>query len=399
MGPGGPAEVVLDLVAALPADDKLLVVAVVLARLALPLLIPRLPLMILAALVLDAADQTIFQTFTALDTTETGPYQGFDKALDIYYLAIAYMAMLRNWTSDAAIRIGQTLFIYRLVGVTLFELTDTRALLLIFPNTFEYYFIAFEAWRLWRDPSRRTARFWLLAAVGIWVLIKLPQEYWIHVAKLDTTDLVREHPAVGVAALVGIAALAAFALFWVRPRLPAPDWSLRILADPIPSSIGDARQRHALLLERGGFAWSEIAEKALGLLSLIVIIFASIIPGAELRPLNVFIGVTAIVIANTAVSHWVARRGGTRSGSSTFVAFPLFLLLNLGFVFAAWFVLERTADDEFPLGNGLFFAYLIAIVIWLYDRYKPVRDVRFDGSPLRVTGVGDFIARVRAPRP
>jgi hypothetical protein len=388
-----------ELVAALPLDDKALVVAVVLARLMLPLLIPRAPLVILAALVLDAADQTIFQTFTELNTTETGPYQGLDKALDIYYLAIAYMAMLRNWTSDAAIRIGQTLFIYRLVGVTLFELSDTRALLLIFPNTFEYYFIAFEAWRLWRDPARRSARFWLLVALGIWVLIKLPQEYWIHVAKLDTTELVRDHPAVGVLGLVGVVALIAFVLLWVRPRLPARDWSLRIAADPIPTSISEARQRHALMLERGGFAWWEIAEKALGLLSLIVIIFASIIPGAELAPLDVFIGVTAIVLANTAVSHWVARRGGMRSGSSTFVAFPLFVLLNLGFVFAAWFVLDRTADDEFPLGNGLFFAYLIAIVIWLYDRYKPVHDVRFEDSPLRLTGLGDFVARVRAARP
>ncbi|MGL6279911.1 MAG: hypothetical protein ACRC50_10190 [Gaiella sp.] len=398
MGAGGPIQAALDLVATLPLDDRLLVAAIVLARLAIPLLIPRAPLIILAALVLDAADQTILQTFTALDTSETGPYQGFDKALDIYYLAIAYMAMLRNWTSDAAVRIGQALFIYRLVGVTLFELTDTRALLLVFPNTFEYYFIAFEAWRLWRDPSRRTARFWLLAALGIWVLIKLPQEYWIHVAQLDTTDVVRAHPWVGVVGLLGIAALTAIFLLWVRPRLPAPDWSLRLTADPIPTSIAETRQRHALLLERGGFAWWEIAEKGLGLLSLIVIIFAEIIPGVDVAPRDVFIGVTAVVIANTAISHWVARQGGTRFGSSTFVAFPLFVLINLGFVVLAWFLLDNSGD-EFSLGNGLFFAYLIAIVIWLYDRYKPVHDVRFADSPLRVTGLGDFVERVRTPRP
>ena len=30
------------------------------------------------------------------------------------------------------------------------------------------------------------------AAAFIWIFIKLPQEYWIHVAQLDTTDLIKE---------------------------------------------------------------------------------------------------------------------------------------------------------------------------------------------------------------
>jgi hypothetical protein len=72
------------------------------------------------------------------------PDQSFDKALDIYYLAIAYLATMRNWTSDAAFRIGRFLFYYRLVGVFLFEVLDSRATLLVFPNTFEYFFIAYE---------------------------------------------------------------------------------------------------------------------------------------------------------------------------------------------------------------------------------------------------------------
>ena len=37
-------------------------------------------------------------------------------------------------------------------------------------------------------------RFWILTAAAIWIFIKLPQEYWIHVAQLDFTDSVREHP-------------------------------------------------------------------------------------------------------------------------------------------------------------------------------------------------------------
>jgi hypothetical protein len=36
---------------------------------------------IVAAAVLDAADQTIFQLWTELDTSETGSYQSYEKAL------------------------------------------------------------------------------------------------------------------------------------------------------------------------------------------------------------------------------------------------------------------------------------------------------------------------------
>nr|BFE73266.1 hypothetical protein GCM10020092_065670 [Actinoplanes digitatis] len=71
-------------------------VAVVSARFLVPLLIPRYPLpAIIAALVLDGVDQTIFQ---AMGYDPPG-YQGYDKAMDVYYLAIAYLSALRNWTS------------------------------------------------------------------------------------------------------------------------------------------------------------------------------------------------------------------------------------------------------------------------------------------------------------
>ena len=84
------------------ADDRLVITAIVLARLALPLLIPRVPLIILAALVLDGVDNSLLAHFSSLDPGPNGPYQSFDKALDIYYLAIAYLATMRNWTGDAA---------------------------------------------------------------------------------------------------------------------------------------------------------------------------------------------------------------------------------------------------------------------------------------------------------
>src|SRR5262245_43478608 len=129
------------------ADDRLVITAIVLARLGLPLLIPRIPLMILAALVLDGVDNSLLAHFSSIDLGPGGPYQSFDKALDIYYLAIAYMATMRNWTSTPAFRIARFLFYYRLVGGVAFELLDSRAMLLVFPNTFEPFFIGYEGLR------------------------------------------------------------------------------------------------------------------------------------------------------------------------------------------------------------------------------------------------------------
>jgi hypothetical protein len=50
----------------------------------------------LTALILDGVERTIFQTYTTLSLDH---YQAYDKALDIYYLSIAYIATIRNWTN------------------------------------------------------------------------------------------------------------------------------------------------------------------------------------------------------------------------------------------------------------------------------------------------------------
>ena len=136
------------------SDDLLVFLLVVAARLLVPLAIPKWPLpTIVAALLLDAVDQTVFQTFTVLNLAG---YQGYDKALDVYYLSIAYLSTFRNWADPAAFGISRFLFYDRLVGVALFEITQIRLLLLIFPNTFEYVFIAYEAIRF--AESRRRIR-------------------------------------------------------------------------------------------------------------------------------------------------------------------------------------------------------------------------------------------------
>src|SRR5690606_5460592 len=130
----------------------------------------------------------LFQSFTNLDLAG---YQGYDKALDIYYLSIAYVATLRNWVNLFAFRVSRVLFYLRLAGVVLFELTGWRLLLFIFPNTFEYFFIWYELVALLRDPRRLPRATVVGAAAAIWIIIKLPQEFWLHIARLDLTDVLK----------------------------------------------------------------------------------------------------------------------------------------------------------------------------------------------------------------
>jgi hypothetical protein len=339
---------VTDVVLGASTQDASLVVLIVAARLFVPLLIPRLPLVIVVAFAIDAADHTLLATFTQIDTSQTGSYQSVDKALDIYYLSIAYLSTLRNWTSRPAFRVAQFLFYYRLIGAALFEYTDDRLMLLLFPNTFEFFFIAYEIARLRYEPSRFSARFWVLVAAGLWIFVKLPQEYWIHIAKLDFTETVRDYPPFGVAVVVALVIATLVVAFVIIPRLPAPDSAWRVSAEPVPST--PARDRTARV---------EILEQV-ALLTLLCTIFASILPGIDATGVQIAVGVTVIVLVNAAINV---------------AAPPALLVTNLGLIYLANAVLGERRD--FELAIGLFFAFLITTIIWLYDAYRPVYDQRF----------------------
>src|SRR5690242_16435336 len=227
-------------------------------RFLIPLLIIRFPLpAILAALVLDGIDQTIFQSFGY----DPPGYQSYDKAMDVYYLAIAYLSTMRNWSSQPAVKVARFLYFYRLVGVTAFELTQWRPLLLIFPNTFEYFFIAYEVYRLFWNPARVTMRSWVITAGAIWVFIKLPQEWWIHVAQLDFTDTVAEVPWFGPAVVAGLVLVVLVYWFAVRPRQPVRDWSWHVVADPLPADAATVPLRNRWVAAHGRLLSAGTVEK------------------------------------------------------------------------------------------------------------------------------------------
>jgi len=363
-------------------SDGLIFVIVVLARFLIPLGIPRFPLpSIIAAMILDAADQTIFQQYTDLNLDG---YQSYDKALDVYYLAIAYISTLRNWTNASGYAAARFLWYYRLIGVTAFELTQWRPLLLIFPNTFEYFFDWFEAVRTRWNPVRLTSRHIIGAAAFIWIFIKLPQEYWIHIAKLDTTDLIKED-ILGVPSdtpwgealsenlwvfpvllIVGLALV--LIVRRIQKRLPEPDWKTSFDVDtnlePIPPELLKTRQ--ALAVRHG------LIEKVV-LVGLVTIIFAQMLPDIDANIIGLIVAVAFVIFVNAIVSHWFASRGTHwRSLATEFVAMAA---VNLAAAFLYLLLMPSNSDNS-EIVAPIFFTLLLTLIVTLYDRYRPMHDAR-----------------------
>ncbi|GAA1559154.1 hypothetical protein GCM10009789_10690 [Kribbella sancticallisti] len=343
---------------------------IVVARFGLPLLIPLFPLpAIIGCLLLDGVDQTIFQAFGY----DPPFYQSYDKAMDVFYLSIAFLASLRNWTSQGAVQVSRFLFFFRMVGVLAFEFSGVRWVLLLFPNTFEYFFIAYEAIRTRWNPARFGLKFWIVTAGLIWVVVKLPQEYWIHVAQLDLTDAIRDVSWFGPALVVALLAVGALAYFVVRPRLMPADWSAwRYRAEPLPAEIDEAHERAAHQARHRKVFDSTAIEKVF-LIGLISVIFGRVLPGVETSDLRLFAGIGGFVVVNSAIGLWSAKRG--YSWDSAAFSFAVVFLTNVVLVVVANLLLLQGGGD-LRLVDTLFFVFLFSILTMLYDRYRPVNEYR-----------------------
>ncbi|MGI9610350.1 MAG: hypothetical protein ACR2NL_08640 [Acidimicrobiia bacterium] len=357
-------------------SDELIFLAVLALRLGVPLFIPRFPLpAILAALVIDAADQTIFQNNTDLNLDG---YQGYDKALDVYYLTIAYLSTIRNWADPFAFRVGQFLWYWRLLGVLLFELSGARALLIVFPNTFAYFFIAYEFVRLWWNPARLSKKQVLVTAAAIWIFIKLPQEWWIHIAQLDFTDFMKEDvfgvsvetswgDAIGeslwfVGLWIVVVAVAVVGIRRLRSSLPAPDHRFGFDVD--------RTQDHRTITAPPDPNWQPVVSwyvfEKIALVAMVSTIFALVAPDREVSFLGAVAPVTFIIIVNAFASTWFARRG--QDWASIGVEFVAMAAVNLGSALI-FIVLVRQSDSSINEAATLFFVLLLTLIVTMFDRY------------------------------
>ncbi|MFN8594546.1 MAG: hypothetical protein U0031_24095 [Thermomicrobiales bacterium] len=364
-----------------------MLIVVIAARLLVPLAIPRYPIPAgIAALVIDGVDQTIFQTFTKLPLAG---YQSYDKALDIYYLSVEYLATLRNWSVLAAVTMSRFLFYYRLVGVLLFELLHLRALLLFFPNTFEYFFLFYEAVRLRWNPKRLGVTGVLISTFAIWVFIKIPQEYWIHIAQMDVTDTLKEQvfgvaldtswgtivsenlmPILGFVIVVLL--LLGAARSYIVNHLPPADWSFSFDVDAHGSDVS-AEEVLAARRASAQRLWdAELVEK-IALVALMTIIFSRILPNTQASPISVAIGVAAIIVANTVVTEFLVRVGV--SWASSVREFLVMAVVNAAIV-AGFYLLMPFTGDRIDIPATLFFVLLLTLLVTLYDRFRPYYQVR-----------------------
>ncbi|MDP6452146.1 MAG: hypothetical protein QF898_02460 [SAR202 cluster bacterium] len=360
-------------------SDLIVFWAVVAVRFFVPFAIPKFPLpAVLAALVADGIDQTIYQQYTELPLDK---YQGYDKALDVYYQTIAYLSTLRSWTNRSAFRISRFLFYYRIIGVSLFELTGFRALLIIFPNTFEYFFIFYETVRLKWNPKRYGIAFLIASTAVIWVVIKLPQEFILHIIQVDTTEWIGENVFSGDSASTFIympgtaiiSILLIVATVWLTRRIPPADWKASVSVDTHLAPLPAVNEDGGPPSPSRRLQFMELVEK-ITVVALVGIIFAKSLPDVRATGGEIAIGGTILLLISTAVSQWLSSRG--TSWIATYVEFVAMLAVNLFLILLISFLLP-SYDGSFNFINVVFFTLLFTVVITMFDRYKQIYRQRF----------------------
>ncbi len=355
-------------------------------------------------MILDSADESILEAFGVIFPH----YQSYDKALDIYYLAVAYLATMRNWGNLAAFQVGRVLFYLRLAGVLAFELTGVRWLLFAFPNAFEPFFVYYEIVRRRGNPLLLTRNAIMVVVAVIWFVLKLPHEWWIHIAKLDATDFIKTHilraspgtplwraiieaPAV-TGSLILIAALLALALWgFVQARKrrvaqtrTATENSKSLFAHWRPpagnvSMVGDSLDRTrrgvqaAVLRHQAAFGVRPgvLAEKAV-LVGVVSVIFGQILSRLQGNSIRTALFVALAVVASDFLLRWVLRRFVILA--TTWMTISAMALLNFFFVLLFQFILPVSSRRD--LASALIFACLITLFVALYDHYRPIHDLR-----------------------
>jgi len=147
---------------------------VVLLRLLVPLIIFKKPLLgSLLCILADISDVMLFDYF---GTVLPGKfYHGFDKVFDLYYLTIQLIVALR-FKDELIKKILKFLYFWRLGGVVLFEFLTLmgikfRPILVLAPNIFEYYFLAYLITLKFNKKFKMTK----YTAVVYFVIIAIPK--------------------------------------------------------------------------------------------------------------------------------------------------------------------------------------------------------------------------------
>lgn len=171
---------------------------VFLLRFLIPPFILKWPLLFtILAYVADALDVVIIDLldgrvsdFANLNRFYLTNYDVLDKILDQYYLIFAFLVVLR-FKNKVIKNMLVFLFIYRLIGVILYEVTKNLAYLFWFANFFENVFLIYliQLKLFKRDilNNRKNIGIALLIAIGL----KMPQEYLLHMTQIPPWETIK----------------------------------------------------------------------------------------------------------------------------------------------------------------------------------------------------------------
>jgi hypothetical protein len=121
-------------------------------------------------------DQSDLFMMNLIDLGGVDDYQTFDKYLDQVYL-LCFLIVALRWQGMER-NVALALYAYRLVGFVAFEFTESRHVLLLFPNLFEFWFVLIAAKHEFGWDWLQGRRLAMIA--GALVALKMFQEYAIH---------------------------------------------------------------------------------------------------------------------------------------------------------------------------------------------------------------------------
>jgi len=148
------------------------------ARLAGSLPVMRWPFY--GAIVAILVDQSDLFMMNLIHLGGVTNYQAFDKYLDQAYM-LTFLIVALRW-QGAERKVAAGLYGYRMIGFVAFEFTRSRALLLAFPNLFEFWFLFVTGRRQFNLEQRLQGKAMGVTLAAL-VALKFFQEYAIHHAR------------------------------------------------------------------------------------------------------------------------------------------------------------------------------------------------------------------------
>lgn len=152
-------------------------------RILLPLIVFIFPLFVtIFVSFLDAIDIE----FASRRVVTKSRYQQIDKLLDTwwYFLALLFSYIYLNQYFTFLL----ILFIYRIFGLLIFLISNNRKILFLTPNLFENVFFLFFFANYFHNLNYLIRGDTLYFSLSIAFLLKIFQEYWIHVAQISIPE-------------------------------------------------------------------------------------------------------------------------------------------------------------------------------------------------------------------